>query len=71
MFVLNGKINDTTMLVFRGQDKKSRMITLILKTPAMKKGEKLTEAEMQVSLNLAYVLNPTKPDILTIRDDDF
>ena len=71
MFVLNGKINDTTMLVFRGQDKKSRMITLILKTPAMKKGEKLTEAERQVSLNLAYVLNPTNPDVLTIRDDDF
>ena len=70
-FLLNGKMNDTTMLFFRGQDKKNRMITLMFKTPAMKKGAKLTETDMQVSLKLAYVLNPTNPDVLTIRYDDF
>lgn len=70
-FVLNGKINDSTMLVFRGYDEKDRMITIMLKTPTKIKGKKLTETELQVSLKLAYVLDSITPDVLRIRENDF
>ncbi len=67
-YVVNGKMNDTQVIVFRGRDKKNRMILLILTTPKPKKGEKPDEI---TSLKLSYMLNPDSPDILSIRDDEF
>jgi hypothetical protein len=70
-YVLNGKISENLLLVFRGKDEKGRLITLTLNTPTVKKGQKLKNAERQISLNLAYILDPVKPDILTIKEGDF
>ena len=70
-FVVNGKLDKTTTIVFRGKDGKNRMILLVLTTPKTKEGEAFEEAVKNVSLQLSYLLNPDNPDILTVKDDDF
>jgi hypothetical protein len=69
--VVNGQLNETTILVFRGSDRKGRMALLALTTPKPLKNETLKDSAKKVSLKLSYILNPTKPDILTIKDGDF
>jgi hypothetical protein len=69
--VSNGKINDSTMIVFRGRDKKGRMILLIMNTPVPQEGQNASEVAKNIQLRLAYKLNPASPDILTIKDGDF
>ena len=63
-FVANGRINDSTTIVFRGKDKKNRMILLVLSAPKDKNNW---------LLRLSYMLDFENPDILTItiKDDDF
>ena len=63
-FVANGRINDSTTIVFRGRDKKNRMILLVLTAPKDKNS---------FLLRLSYMLDFENPDILTItiKDDDF
>jgi hypothetical protein len=70
-FVLNGKINNKTLIVFRGKDKKGRMILLLLNSPITGKDAKPEEVEQNMSLRLSYQLDPESPDILTIKDGDF
>ena len=70
-FVVNGKLDETNTIFFRGRDGKNRMILLMLTTPKIKKGEAFEEAVKNVSLQLSYLLNPDNPDILTVKDDDF
>jgi hypothetical protein len=69
--VINGKINNATLVVFRGRDKKGRMILLIMNSPVPQEGQSAKEAAKNIQLRLAYKLNPTSPDILTIKDGDF
>jgi hypothetical protein len=70
-FIANGRMNDVTTIVFRGKDKKNRMALLVLTSPMAKKGEDAKKAREKISLNLSYMLDAEKPDILTIKDDDF
>jgi hypothetical protein len=69
--VVNGKLDETNTIVFRGRDQKDRMILLMLTTPKTKKGEAFEEAIKNVSLKLSYLLKPDNPDILTVKDDEF
>jgi hypothetical protein len=67
-FIANGKLSDSTTIVFRGKDKKKRMTLLVLSLPITQKGE--TDLE-KVALNLTYILDADKPDIMTVGEDDF
>ena len=73
--VANGKMGETSTMVFRGRDKKDRMILVMLQTLSAKQGEGKTieEARNEVSLVLSYIENPDEPDIraITIKDDEF
>jgi hypothetical protein len=69
-YLVNGQLNENTLVVFRGTDKKGRMILLVLTTQPHKDGEdKNTPKKAQ--LILSYKLNPGEPDVLTIKDGDF
>ena len=70
-FVANARVNDETTIVFRGKDKKDRMVLLVLTSPKAKKDEDGKKAGENISLKLSYVLDTEKPDILTIGEDDF
>jgi hypothetical protein len=70
-FVLNGQINPTQLLVFRGSDKKGRMNTLILTTPKIKEGENTKVIEEKISLILSYIADPGNPDVLSIGEGMF
>jgi hypothetical protein len=70
-FIANARMNDVMTIVFRGKDKKDRMALLVLSTPKAKKDEDVKKAREKVSLKLSYMLDHTKPDVLTIGDDDF
>jgi len=63
-FIANGRVNDTTTIVFRGRDKKNRMILLVLTTPKDKNS---------FLLRLSYMLDFENPDIrtITIKENDF
>jgi hypothetical protein len=69
--VLNGRVNDSTIVVFRGRDEKGSQILLILNQPIAKKGEDPAEAIKRTNLRLAYQLAPDTPDILSIKEGDF
>tara|TARA_Y100001936_G_C16080171_1_gene677177 strand:- start:15 stop:701 length:687 start_codon:yes stop_codon:yes gene_type:complete len=68
---INSPVNDETMIVFRGKDKKGRMALLVLTTPKKQKDEDIKTARLKIMLKLSYMYDPENPDILSIRDDDF
>jgi hypothetical protein len=70
-FAINAVINEATTIVFRGKDKKNRMALLKLFIPKKGKDKEAKGALEKSSLVLSYILNPNKPDVYTIRDDDF
>jgi hypothetical protein len=70
-FAANARLNDFTTLVFRGKDKKNRMVLLLLTIPKGKEGKDEKKSRDNVSLKLSYILDHENPDILSIKDDDF
>jgi len=62
-FVTNGRMDDVTTLVFRGKDKKNRMVLLVLTTPKINKDENAKKAAQKYTLKLSYILKPDAPDI--------
>ncbi len=71
MLAANAKISDNLMIVFRGVDKKGRMVLMTLTTATSKDGEDAKKVTEKVSLILAYKLDPISPDVLTIKESDF
>jgi hypothetical protein len=69
--LLNARLDETKIIVFRGADKKGRMAVLVLDTPKALEGESLEDAAKKVSLQLSYILKPNSPDILTIEEGMF
>jgi hypothetical protein len=69
--IANGTLNETTIIVFRGVDKKGRMALLTLSQPLPQKGESKKDASKRISLLLSYIADHDKPDVLTIKDGDF
>jgi hypothetical protein len=69
--VVNAKVSETKIMVFRGTDQKGRMAILVLDTPKPLKDESPKDAAKKVSLTLSYILKPNEPDILTIEEGMF
>jgi hypothetical protein len=66
----NVKLGDKQMLVFRGRDKKDRMVLLLLTKHEIKmKGAK--EATSKMTLKLSYMLDFNNPDVFSIKEGEF
>jgi hypothetical protein len=70
-YAVNAVITEETTVVFRGKDKKGRMIMLVLANPKPLKGKNGKDIPVAGKLRLSYILDPKNPDILTIGDNDF
>ena len=71
--VVNGKLTDFQTLLFRGRDKKDRMILLMLNAGEIPEGGNTKESLNKVSLLLSYIVKPDNPDIhkITIKEGEF
>tara|TARA_B100000953_G_scaffold293096_1_gene281055 strand:- start:730 stop:1491 length:762 start_codon:yes stop_codon:yes gene_type:complete len=71
--VANGKLSNTSTVVFRGKDKKNRMILLMLGTQLKEEGMTDEQIINSTSLVLSYILNPDEPDVrkIVIQEDEF
>ena len=71
--VANGRMSDVQTVVFRGRDKKDRMVLLLLNTQAKQEGQTDEQVINNTSLVLSYISNPDKPDVrdISIKDDEF
>ena len=65
--VVNGRINDTVLIIFRGRDKNGRMILLRLISGKVKKGEDKKESIEALGLALSYIQKPEKPDVFKAK----
>jgi hypothetical protein len=63
IYVVNGRLNDISTIVFRGLDKKDRMALLILTKPKAKKDEGVEKAKQKYFLKLSYILKSRAPDV--------
>jgi hypothetical protein len=52
-------------MVFRGRDKKDRMVMLLLNTPSNSDGMAVDESRKLITLELSYLLNPDGPDVFS------
>jgi len=75
--VMNGRLEDGTLLVFRATDEKGRMVLLLLNIPqesndpdAPKTQEKAVPVQ-DPSLRLSYIENINSPDIFKIKEGHF
>ena len=70
--IANGRLSDTSTMVFRGKDKKNRMVLLMLGTQ-LKEGMTDEQIINSTSLVLSYLLNPGEPDVrkIVIQEDEF
>ena len=66
-YAVNAKVSDTKVLIFRGQDKKGRMILLGLTTSKTSEVKAKKDATNKVILKLSYIHNPYKPDVLKAK----
>jgi len=66
--VAHARLNDGSVLIFRGKDQKGRMVVLRLSDlqPSNKDNENL-----KMSLNLSYIEKPEQPDVFKIKEGDF
>ena len=71
--VANGRLSDTSTMVFRGRDKTNRMLLLVLNTEKKQPGQTDEQAIKNTSLVLSYISSPDKPDVrdISIKDDEF
>jgi hypothetical protein len=65
--VSHARLNDGSVLIFRGKDQKGRMVLLRLSDPqpSNKNNEGLK------ALNLTYIEKPGQPDIYKLKEEDF
>ena len=68
--VANGKLSDTSTMVFRGRDRKDRMIVVLLNTARAPEGGNTKESLNQIALILSYIANPTEPDVFSIKGEE-
>ena len=66
--VAHARLNDGSVLIFRGKDQKGRMALLRLSNPQpnAKKGD-----DLKITLNLSYIEKPGQPDTYQLNDEDF
>ena len=66
--VAHARLNDGSILIFRGKDQKGRMVLLRLSDP--QPSNKDNEG-LRISLNLSYIEKPGQPDIYQLKEGDF
>lgn len=66
----NLRLQDGSVLVFRGTDKKDRMALLLLTNPPVPEEEKDKQTP-KLSLRLSYIGDPASPDIYKVEEDAF
>ena len=71
MLAANAKVSESLLIVFRGKDKKGRMVLLTLISPIPQEGEDKKEVSKKMQLRLSYKLDPVSPDVLTIKEGEF
>ena len=64
----HARLNDGSVLIFRGKDQNGRMVLLRLSNlqPTKKK-----DGEMKISLTLSYIEKPDQPDAFQLKENDF
>jgi len=66
--VAHARLNDGSVLIFRGKDQKGRMVLLRLSDP--QSSNKDNEG-LKISLNLSYIEKPGEPDVYKLKEGDF
>ena len=69
----NGQLSETSTLVFRGKDKKNKMITLLLSMVPEKENNTNKPININTQLILSYILSPNDADVrkIVIDEGDF
>ena len=77
-YIANRRLKDGSIIVFRGADRRGRMVLLFLNNPlgtpeqAKKKTAKeRAELSKKITLMLSYMETPKRPDIFKIKSSDF
>jgi len=65
--VAHARLNDGSILIFRGKDQKGRMALLRL----VNAQQNNKNNEVKLSLNLSYIEKPGQPDIYQLKEGDF
>ncbi len=66
--VAHARLNDGSVLIFRGKDQKGRMALLRLSNPQPNQKK---DDVLKISLTLSYIEKPEEPDAFQLKDDDF
>ena len=66
--VAHARLNDGSILIFRGKDQNGRMVLLRLSNPQPNDKNK---EDLKITLSLSYIEKPEKPDAYRLKDDDF
>ena len=66
--VAHARLNDGSILIFRGKDQKGHMALLRLSNPQPNDKD---NKDLKISLSLSYIEKPGQPDAYQLKDDDF
>jgi hypothetical protein len=66
--VAHARLNDGSVLIFRGKDQKGRMALLRLSNPQPNEGNK---EDLKITLTLSYIEKPGQPDAFQLKESDF
>ena len=66
--VAHARLNDGSVLIFRGKDQKGRMALLRLSNPPPNAKK---DADLKISLTLSYIEKPEQPDAFKLKESDF
>ena len=64
----HARLNDGSVLIFRGKDQNGRMVLLRLSNPQSTKNK---DEKMKISLALSYIEKPLQPDAFQLKEHDF
>ena len=64
----HARLNDGSVLIFRGKDQNGRMVLLRLSNPQSTKNK---DEKMKISLTLSYIEKPLQPDAFHLKETDF
>ena len=66
--VAHARLNDGSVLIFRGKDQKGHMALLRLSNPQPNEENK---DDLKITLTLSYIEKPEQPDAFQLKEDDF
>ena len=66
--VAHTRLNDGSVLIFRGKDQKGRMTILRLSNPQPNEGNK---EDLKIALTLSYIEKPEQPDAFQLKESVF